>query len=67
LALLPQQRLVSVSIDGTVRQWSISDRDLQKAREEAANPIEETKAEKPSVLTADEEQELADLMGDESS
>ena len=73
LALVPgadvqrANRVVSVSIDGTVRTWSLDATELQKAREEAekrAIGIEEPKEEevKKSMLTAEEEAELAELM-----
>ncbi|KAI9894860.1 MAG: hypothetical protein M1814_000080 [Vezdaea aestivalis] len=66
LALLPGQKVVSVSIDGTIRQWSLSPKDLEAAKKEAASPrsdVEEKKEDK-TTLTAAEEEELAELMGD---
>jgi WD40 repeat protein len=64
LLLLPGQLVVSVSIDGTVRRWSLKGEDLVKAKEEALNPPAEEEEEKPkgSALTAEEEAELAELM-----
>ena len=70
LALLPGQKVVSVSIDGTVRQWSLKAQDLKKAileaEEERLGKKEEKEEEKKgggmSVLTEEEERELAELM-----
>ena len=75
LALVEQGKaVVSVSIDGTVRKWSLDAADIGKTREEAEKmnnnedvkelPVEEGKT---SMLTAEEEAELAELMdsGDE--
>ncbi|KAJ5481615.1 hypothetical protein N7475_000427 [Penicillium sp. IBT 31633x] len=59
--------VVSVGIDATIRQWSLRPDELQKAVELAKKPTEEEKEEKPaeSMLTAEEEAELAELMGDD--
>jgi hypothetical protein len=60
--------IVSVGIDATIRQWSLRPDELQKAVELAKKPTEEEKEEeKPaeSMLTAEEEAELAELMGDD--
>ena len=72
LALLGQT-LVSVSIDCTIRQWSLKPEDLQAAivaaEEEAKGREikEELTKPKPSMLiTEDEERELAELMEDSS-
>ncbi|KAJ5865705.1 hypothetical protein N7534_000258 [Penicillium rubens] len=58
--------IVSVGIDATIRQWSLRPDELQKAVELAKKPTEEEE-EKPaeSMLTAEEEAELAELMGDD--
>ncbi|PLN84290.1 WD repeat protein [Aspergillus taichungensis] len=60
--------VVSVSIDATVRQWSLKPDDLQNAVEKAKKPIEEDE-EKPDssgpMLTEEEERELAELMGED--
>ncbi|KAI9727022.1 MAG: hypothetical protein M1834_008548 [Cirrosporium novae-zelandiae] len=69
LALLGQT-VVSVSIDGTVRAWSLKADDLAKAIEEADKAkkgvLEEEEEKKPeSMLTAEEEAELAALMDDD--
>ncbi|KAH8704024.1 WD40-repeat-containing domain protein [Talaromyces proteolyticus] len=59
--------VVSVSIDATVRQWSLHPSELQKAKEEALN--KKNTAEEPpkqeSMLTEEEERELAELMGED--
>ncbi|KAH0147461.1 hypothetical protein KCU82_g13913, partial [Aureobasidium melanogenum] len=74
LALLPPaqgsraSRVVSVSIDGTLRVWSLDPAEIKKAKEEyerQQNGIEveeEPEVKKESMLTAEEEAELADLM-----
>lgn len=73
LALVPgadgqrANRVVSVSIDGTVRTWSLDAAEMQRVREEAErqkNGVEEQKEEevKEGLLTAEEEAELAELM-----
>jgi WD40 repeat protein len=64
-------RVVSVSIDGTVRVWSLDPAEIRRTREEAdrageMQPEEDVKDEpKTSMLTAEEEAELADLMDDD--
>jgi WD40 repeat protein len=69
LILLPGQRLVSVSIDATVRQWSLKAPELAKAVKEAEDEqLGKTKEKEPEskegMMTAEEEAELAELMGD---
>ncbi|KAJ5771020.1 uncharacterized protein N7511_003071 [Penicillium nucicola] len=57
--------VVSVGIDATIRQWSLRPDELQKSVELAKTPVveeEEPKAE--SMLTEEEERELAELMDD---
>ncbi|TKX19567.1 WD domain-containing protein 34 [Elsinoe australis] len=57
------KRLISTSLDGTLRQWSLDMQDMQKAMEErnqAEEPAEDDKKE--GMMTADEEAELAELM-----
>lgn len=60
---------VSVSIDATIRQWTLRPEHLKKAREEAEAeqqgkvPVEE--AVSSSVLTEEEERELAELMDED--
>ncbi|KAF2274271.1 WD40 repeat-like protein [Westerdykella ornata] len=73
LLLLERRRLVlSVSIDGTIRRWSLKARDLARAVEEA-RAVEDgrekdrdeemgTETGKASLLTEEEERELAELL-----
>lgn len=65
-----QDMVASVSIDGTIRKWSLKQADLLKAIEakreenkEKKEPIVEEKKE--SLLTVEEERELAELMEDD--
>jgi len=67
--LLLGQIVVSVSIDATIRKWSLKPQDLRKAKveaEETKDGIGEEKKEptKKCLMTADEERELAELMDD---
>ncbi|KAL1306527.1 hypothetical protein AAFC00_005218 [Neodothiora populina] len=73
LALLPgadgqrANRVVSVSIDATVRTWSLDAAEIKKFKEEAerrAQGVEDQPKEevKESMLTMEEEAELAELM-----
>jgi WD40 repeat protein len=62
-----EKKVVSVSIDGTIRTWGLGKADLEKARkerEEASKGVtkEEKLPVKKSLLTAEEEAELAELM-----
>ncbi|KAK5087940.1 hypothetical protein LTR05_002156 [Lithohypha guttulata] len=63
--------LLSVSIDATIRRWSLAPQDLRKAVEEAKNP--HLLAEEPepkndfSGLTEEEEAELRAMMEDEEA
>ncbi|CAG8142843.1 unnamed protein product [Penicillium olsonii] len=61
--------IVSVGIDATIRQWSLRPDELQQAVELAKKPVdEEEKKDAPageSMLTAEEEAELAELMEDD--
>jgi WD40 repeat protein len=62
-----EKKVVSVSIDGTVRTWSLGKADLEKARKERGEKLkgvlkEEKAKPKTSLLTAEEEAELAELM-----
>lgn len=61
------KKVVSVSIDGTVRTWGLGKGDLEKARKEKEERlkgvIEDKKVlPKNSLMTAEEEAELAELM-----
>lgn len=53
--------VVSVSIDGTIRKWSLDPKDLQP-KAELEEPSQESKE---FMLTAEEEEELAELMQDD--
>ncbi|THC96336.1 hypothetical protein EYZ11_004195 [Aspergillus tanneri] len=60
--------VVSVSIDSTIRQWSLKPDDLQSAVERAKKTSSEEDEQQPnpdSMLTEDEERELAELMGED--
>lgn len=67
--MLVGSTIVSVGIDATIRQWSLRPDELQKAVELAKKPAGEDKEEEEtpaeSMLTAEEEAELAELMGDD--
>lgn len=57
--------VVSVSIDATIRQWSLKPQDLEAAVERAKKPAteeEEQPQNSGSMLTEEEERELAELM-----
>lgn len=69
LILLPGQRLISVSIDATVRQWSLKAQELAKAIKEVEDKHlgknkEQELEKKEGLMTAEEEAELAELMED---
>lgn len=69
LILLPGQKLVSVGIDATIRQWSLKAYELAKAVKEAEDEqLGKTKERelenKERLMTAEEEAELAELMED---
>jgi WD40 repeat protein len=69
LVLLSKQRLVSVSIDATVRQWSLKAQELAEAVKEAEDERlgktqEEEPEKKEGMMTAEEEAELAELLED---
>lgn len=53
--------VVSVSIDATVRQWSLKPDELQRAVDKPASS-EEPNANPETMLTEEEERELAELM-----
>ena len=62
-----EKKVVSVSIDGTVRTWGLTKEELAKAikeKEDKANGVvkEEKVPPRRSLLTAEEEAELAELM-----
>ncbi|KAK2624264.1 hypothetical protein QTJ16_006214 [Diplocarpon rosae] len=61
------KKVVSVSIDGTIRTWGLGKPDLDKARQEAEEKLkglmkENVARPKKGLLTAEEEAELAELM-----
>ncbi|KAK5997315.1 putative WD repeat-containing protein [Cladobotryum mycophilum] len=62
-------RVCSVSIDGTIRTWPLAKTELEevvKKIEESKKPVEkEAEPEGGNLLTAEEEAELAELMGDD--
>lgn len=65
-----QDTVASVSTDGTIRKWSLRQVDLMKAIEEKKNEIKETEeptveGKEESILTVEEERELAELMEDD--
>ena len=65
MAILPGSLLVSVSLDGTVRSWSLKDSDLEKERMVAENSNGEDASVEPGrkhLMTEDEERELEELM-----
>ncbi|KAJ4369580.1 hypothetical protein N0V83_005342 [Neocucurbitaria cava] len=71
LLLMSGQRLVSVSIDATVRRWSLKGGDLavavKEAEDERLGVVDEEKLggkKEEGVLTAEEEAELAELLDD---
>jgi WD40 repeat protein len=69
LVLLSEQRLVSVSIDATVRQWSLKPQDLataiKEAEDERLGKVKEEESEKKGgMMTLEEEAELAELLED---
>lgn len=68
LVMLEEQKVVSVSIDGTVRQWSLKGSDLaraiQDAEDEKSGKTKEVVEKKEGMMTEEEERELAELMED---
>lgn len=69
LARIGDRKVVSVSIDGTVRQWSLERQEMAKYQEdlekEAKGETKDDAEKKGSMLTAEEEAELAELMEDD--
>jgi len=62
-----ERKVVSVSIDGTIRTWGLGKPDLEKAKREREERLkgvvhEKRVTPKTSLLTAEEEAELAELM-----
>ena len=58
------QTLVSVSIDCTIRKWSLAPADLKAARELVISGRPKEEKNTLSALTEEEERELAELMDD---
>lgn len=58
---------VSAGIDGTIRQWSLRADELQKAVDQAkqGKPTEDEEPSGETMLTEEEERELAELMADD--
>jgi WD40 repeat protein len=70
LALMDDGRkVVSVSIDGTVRTWPLGRNELEKVRvekdERTKGLVQEAPVVKTSLMTEEEEAELAELMDDD--
>lgn len=71
LARVGRSSVVSVSIDATVRRWSLEKAEMRKFGEERAKEARGEGGEGPAggkgkpALTAEEEDELAELMGDD--
>ncbi|OJD18289.1 hypothetical protein AJ78_01665 [Emergomyces pasteurianus Ep9510] len=67
--LLIGRTVISISIDATIRQWSLDPAQLEVAKakaESATQEVEEVNDNpKESLLTEEEERELAELMGDD--
>ncbi|KAJ5180667.1 hypothetical protein N7492_003877 [Penicillium capsulatum] len=64
--LLAESVVVSVGIDGTIRQWSLRPDELQQAVELAkTGPVEEEQPKGETMLTEEEERELAELLEDD--
>lgn len=61
-----EKRVVSVSIDGTVRVWELGKKELEAARKEKEEKergvVKEAKIQPKCLLTEEEEAELAELM-----
>nr|KMM67948.1 hypothetical protein CPAG_04281 [Coccidioides posadasii RMSCC 3488] len=63
--LLLGSKVVSVSIDGTIRQWSLRPEDLHQAKLEARGvPKDEETAQGGGMLTEEEERELDELLNE---
>ena len=63
-------KVVSVSIDGTVRQWSLSREAMAQyledlAKQASGDATTDGSTQEKSTLTAEEEAELAELMEDD--
>ncbi|PGG99893.1 hypothetical protein AJ79_08375 [Helicocarpus griseus UAMH5409] len=64
--LLVGATVVSISIDATIRQWSLDQAQLEVAKAKAEGSLQEEEVKNPQeALTEEEERELAELMGDD--
>ena len=66
--LLVGSTVVSVGIDATIRQWSLKPDELQSAVDQAKKTTTDEEEQKPnpeSMLTEEEEKELAELMDEQ--
>lgn len=66
--LLIESTVISVGIDATIRQWSIKPDELQSAVDQAKKTTTDEEEQKPnpeSMLTEEEEKELAELMDEQ--
>jgi WD40 repeat protein len=63
------RKVVSVSIDGTLRTWPLGRNELEKVKverdERVRGVVKEALVTKTSLMTAEEEAELAELMDDD--
>ena len=63
------RKVVSVSIDGTLRTWPLGRNELEKIKvekdEKARGVVKEAPVTKTSLMTAEEEAELAELMDED--
>ena len=63
--MLIESTVISVGIDATIRQWSLKPDELQSAVDQARKATTDEEEQKPnpeSMLTEEEEKELAELM-----
>lgn len=66
--LLIESTVISVGIDATIRQWSLKPDELQSAVDQAKKTTTDEEEQKPnpeSMLTEEEEKELAELMDEQ--
>lgn len=66
LALLARTRiLVSVSIDCTIRRWSLREEDIEADKAKRVEEEKEIEEEKEEIMTEEERRELEELLEDE--
>ena len=66
--MLIESTVISVGIDATIRQWSLKPDELQSAVDQAKKTTTDEEEQKPnpeSMLTEEEEKELAELMDEQ--